>query len=477
MKIIWTILFVLFTLLGFTIWYFWPEIKTIIRKKLNTVAENFEAEEGSKQGWVSLFLKFIGFIWGKTPISLFLTALVGYWVAGSWFCNLIGLNFLLQRIDLLPFSNDNILWVVEYSIRGLFSSLWFVSCLQHVKQRYIMVITIFKQRIAIPFTYFHEGWKATILPRIILSGVQDSIVEITIGIIKKEGEEDVYKKIKCQTLDEQEIELEQATQVRTFDPFKWKNVEMPDESIENTLLAQLRIIIALFKAEDLNSLKGAVAGMLLGREYLVWRNASDGELLRTSGRSVLSVESNPRKIKEILEKPTDEITRKCLTDYLSSLEGPDTGNVVKYQHQHGEHGPKVLYFAEVIPSNIFDLQAVYTEAYRVGAEIQPPSIKDITPPKEVRDAATQKRVEELEGGARLEENLRHSKAALETLGLSANTKPADLNPEQHAMWRALMDDQMVQEDKATKIIIDSGSSSDIGDKILGAAQINQRGKK
>ncbi|MBU1557800.1 hypothetical protein KKC45_02455 [Patescibacteria group bacterium] len=421
--------------------------------------------EPSKNEPLKYIKNFFGFIWEITPLSLILTAITAIYVAGIWFCDITGLvTFVNEKVLLLPFVNEKITFVVEYSIRGILTLTWFILAIIDVKQRHLMVLRVFRKRIPFPFLYLSEGWKGTIIPWPIVDGIQKTIVEFTLGAIP--GQEGKYRSISCQTLDDQEVILEYAVQGRTRDPFLWENTEKPEESIENKLLSQLRIIVALFKEKEVNTLKGAVAGMLLGKEYLVWRN-SEGDLLRNSGGIVLAVPSNKKKIEEILSTPSDKITKRCLRQYLDNLEEINSGEA---------DGSRENYSIETIPSVTFDLDAVWKEAKRVGGEIEPPSLRDITPPKKVREAAEEKRIEELQGDARREENMRHSQIALEVLGLPTDTKVLDLDDKTYEKWRALKDDSLIQERKINKVTVNSTGhkgGDDLSKNIVAAATLNR----
>ncbi len=404
---------------------------------------------------------FLDFLWKVTPISLILTILMALIVEKS-FCALIDLHSIIYtKMNALPFINEKIKLTTEYSIKAVIVACWVIPSLHVVKEAHLIVFKVWKERLPFPSLYLGEGLKGSIIPRPIINGEQTTIVEFTLGTHAETGK---HKSISCQTLDDQEVILEYADQGRTFDPFLWKNVEDPMGAIENKLLSQLRIIVSLFKEKEINTIKGTIAGMLLGKEYIVWRN-SNGDLLRNGGGTVLSVLANEEEMQKILDKPTDKVTKRCLTEYLKD----QSVEIIVGSES---------YYPEMIPSNNFDLDAVWKEARRVGAEIEPPSLRDITPPEKVREAAEQKRIEELQGDARLEENMRHSQIALAVLGLPKDTNVSELNEEMFAKWRALKDDSMIQEKKITKIKIDSSNNqSDLGDKIITAATLNRGGGK
>ncbi len=281
--------------------------------------------------------------------------------------------------------------------------------------------------------------------------------------------------ILCQALDGQEVEVVYAIQIQIIDSFLWENVKNPITAIENMFLAQLRIIIKLFKADDTTSLKGSIAGMLSGERYLVWRRKSDGELLKSDAKSILAIKDDEDSYKQVLEETLDQVTREALVGYQENI--AQGKNLVQYtitEQDEGGGERKTDYFAEIIPASTFDYQAVINEAKRVGARVESIAITDITPPEAVRKAAEEKQIEEFQGDAREIEAERHKRAALIKLGFNPDTeKPKDLDPLNYARWEKLVNDAMVQEGTAQKIIVESGSggSPDLGDKLIAAANI------
>lgn len=361
----------------------------------------------------------------------------------------------------------------------------------------LLVLIIFGRRYPI---FFGEGFWFLVLPRPFINTEAFSVREITLGEKPKKDKDakTEYESIKAQTRDDAEIDVEHAIQIGIINPIKWFNAEKPLEAINNKQLSQLRIIISLFNAGDINQVKGVIAGMLNGKTYAVQRLA-DGFLLKDQSSNIIVVECDSI-IKEIKDefkseevsfdkdKISDELRRRATEKIQKQAKGisefKDSDDVELTEGMINENT------IEIIPPETFDNEALIKEVERVGAYMNPPSIKDITPPEAIRKAGEKLQKERLERQAIQEETRTHVEQALIEIGMEAvgyknkvNKEDKDevLVPWDENDWKRFGDAKSeirIRENTSQEIIIrhvgSQGGSSELGGSVVAAQAINKK---
>jgi hypothetical protein len=324
---------------------------------------------------------------------------------------------------------------------------------KEVPKRYLATLTFLEKRYPI---FLEEGIWYLIIPGI-LNTEDEDIREMTLG-----KENDKYVEAKSHSMDRVEMSVSWSSQLQIINPIKWFNTQEPKEAVVNKFLSQLRIATSLFVSTDLILLKGVVAGLFFGKTYVVFR-LPGGYLLRDRNGNIIA--------EEIIAGDKDTAISKLMekaTAIKNPFEDAD-GQIFNPQEDVKEE------LVEIIPPSVFNHEDLNHEALRIGAKIQAPAIKDITPPPKISDAWEESEIERAQKKARERENEAHMSIALMLMGKKEGEDRGNWSNKEWERFQQLMAVVRAQEKNNEKIVRIIGEG-DLGDKIIAAADIMREKK-